>query len=611
MANRFFRTKLNQPSAEQLALPFYGSLPKDPIELLKWKIYVRERAIDDLEFREWFLQCCARDICFFAASLLWLHETRPVPGQELGKFPFMPDCDQADLLTWISQFGGTVDMTISKTRGIGLSYIVCIVVLWLWLFHGEKLEFALVTKDLDSLDVKDRPGSLLGKLDLLFDELPAWMKVDESGKKILDRTVTHHNFTNLRNGNAMRGFAASDDKLRSGRFYLVVLDEAAFFPSDIQRWVTSGHGVTHSIIWLSTFDGTSNMFFRLANCEDKHIDLIRLETWWCDNPRWAAGRYVSRNGQIEILDPTYKFPSDYNFSHDDPGIERSPMVDKAFNRPGADKQRVKEEIYGVAVKDSRKLFNSAKILAILEKPEKELWRGDYKDGEWIADESGPVKLWVKPDCFTGVYAAGADPSLGGVMGAKAGFAIMDVRTGLFVLTARFEGLDQVAFAQKAVAICKAVCGPRGAGLCTLAWESTGIGAPFSAEVARLRYPAVFQEPTKSTPGCHNTDKGEAWLLELGRAMVEKDGIIKCGDAFADFKAWEYDREFRLIFASQDGHGDLGIACAISWRAGAQRRKSILDAQKREKKSAERELYEFDVGRRKQTYSDRFERRKRA
>lgn len=615
MANKLFKTKLNEPSAEQLALPYYGLLPTDYIGLLKWKLYCRERALTDLEFREWFLQACAADVCFFAASLIWIHETRPIAGMELGKFPFMPDCDQADLLAWLAKYAGTSDMTCSKTRGIGLSYIVCILIKWLWLFHGESIEFAMVTKDLDSLDVKDRPSSLLGKLDLIFSELPAWMKVGDDGKTILNRTVTHHNFTNLRNGNVITGMAAGDDKLRSGRFYFVVLDEAAFFPSDVQRWIPSAQGATFSVLWLSTFDGTSNMFYRLSTNDDPNIDVVRLETFWEDNPRWAAGKYVSKNGIIEILDQTYKFPIDYTFSHDDPGLPRSPMVDAAFRRPGADKQRVKEEIYGLAVKDSRKLFSGKATLEIFDRcPIRHVWRGDYIDGQWCEDETGPVKLWVKPDCFTSMYAAGADPSLGSIMGAKAGFAVMDVKTGLYVLTARFEGLDAINFAQKCVAICKAICGPRSAGACQLAWESTGINFAFTGEVARLRYPSTYCEPGKDgRPGCHNQDKGEGWLLEMGRAITAKDAIIKCIDAINEFRAWEYDRKFDLIFACTEGHGDLGIACAITWRAGGKRRKAIIDQQKKEREKTANELKEYSQNQGKLTYSDRFggSRRKRA
>ncbi len=606
MANRFLKTKLNTPSPEQIALPYYNLLPKDYIGLLKWKLYVRERALTDLEFRAWFLQCCAADIAFFAASLLWIHETRPIEGKKVGKFPFTPDCDQVDLLAWLAKYAGTIDITCSKTRGIGMSYIVLILTLWLWLFHGEKIEFALVTKDLDSLDAKDKPSTLLGKMDLLFDELPAWMKVDADGNKILNRTTTHHNFQNLKNGNTITGYAATDAKLRSGRFFLVILDEAAFFPADIQRWISSAHGVTFCIIWLSTFDGTSNMFYRLATDDDPKLNMVRMETWWDDNPRWAAGKYISRNGQIEILDKTYKFPPDYEFSHDDPGIPRSPMVDAAFRRPGADKQRVKEEIYGAAVKDSRKLFSSPRTLKVFEEsPLRPVWIGDYKDGEWIEDSEGPIQLWTRPDTFTGVYVVGADPSLGSITGAKAGLAAMDIKTGLYVLMARFSGLDCIAFAQKSVQICRALAGPRGAGYAILAWESTGIGGAFTSEVKRLRYPAVYHEPGKGTPGCHNPDKGEAWLLELGRAITEKDGIIKSSDCFDELRSWEYNRKFELVFTGMDGHGDLGQAAAITWRAGAQKRRAIIESRKKEQAAAGLEINRENEKRKKSTYSDRF------
>lgn len=608
MPNRHLITKLLDPSPEQLALPFYNLLPKDEVGLMLWRVYVRERALHDLEFRAAFLQMCAADVAFFAASVVWLHETRVIEGQALGKFPLLPDCDQVDLLSWLAKFAGSVDITCSKTRGIGLSYLICIILIWLWYFHGESLEFAVVTKDESSLDLKDRPSSLMGKLDLIYSELPSWMKVDENGNDILDRTVTKHKFQNTRNGNTIGGFVATDDKLRSGRYFIIVLDEAAFLPADVQRWVAAAHGSALSIIWISTFDGTSNMFYRIATDDDRLKDVVRMETWWDANPRWAAGKYVSVNGRIEILDPTYVFPKDYEFSHEDPGVPRSPMVDKAFNRPGADKQRVKEEIYGVAVKDSRKLFNKGVIAKVQKSVEsrKPVWRGDYLNEEWVEDEEGPIELWVRPDSFTGVYVFGADPSLGTLTGAKAGLAAIDIKTGMFVLAARFSDLDAIAFAQKSVSLCKALAGPRGTGYARLAWETTGIGTAYSGEVARLRYPSLWYEPGKTTPGCHNQDRGEAWLLELGRAITSEDCIIVSKDCLADLKAWEYDRKFDLIFASQDGHGDLGIATALAWRAARDKRRAVLQAAKADNNTQRNEILEHNAKMRRQPWSAKFD-----
>lgn len=601
--NTHLITKLNQPSKAQLALPFYNLLPKDEVGLLKWRIYVRERCLHDLEFRNQIRMMCSKDIAFFAATFIWLHETRQLAGQALGKFPLFPDCDQVDLLAWLAANIGAIDITCSKTRGIGLSYLICIVLLWLWLFHGEQLEFAVVTKDETSLDQRDRPSSFMGKLDLLFDNLPSWLKVDSNGNKLLDRTVTKHRFQNLSNGNIIGGYVATDDKLRSGRFYCVILDEAAFLPADVQRWIAAAHGTTNSIVWISTFDGTSNMFYRISVDDCPTRNIVRIETWWTANPRWAAGMYVSKNGIIEYLDPTYKYEPDYPYSHDDPGMLRSPMVDAAFNRPGADKQRVKEEIYGITIKDSRKLF-SRELLALLQRSiTPPVWSGDIFDGEWIEDEEGPIKLWVLPANLTGVYALGADPGLGQY--AKAGLAAIDIKTGLTVLTARFEGMDCITFANKSIEVCKALCGPRGSGYARLAWESTGIGGAYSSEIKRLRWPAVWTEPGKATPGCHNSDRGEAWLLELGRALSAKDGIIRCRDALNDFEAWEYDRNYNLIFASTDGHGDLGMAIAIAWRAAKERREAIIKTDKQQR-TVVNEIAEENRRQRNQHWSSKFE-----
>lgn len=92
------KTELGKPSPQQLALPFYNLIPHTPLDCLQWKLYVRKRCIEDLEFRALIIDACRRDVCFFANSLCWIFEPRPPRSLPLTLWP-----DQADVLCWFAE----------------------------------------------------------------------------------------------------------------------------------------------------------------------------------------------------------------------------------------------------------------------------------------------------------------------------------------------------------------------------------------------------------------------------------------------------------------------------------------------------------------------------
>ena len=140
-----------EPSAEALALPFFNLLPEDKVGLLKVRLYIRKRCLRDLEFRESILQMCKHDCAFFCMILCWFHETRETEDQ-IGEFPAFLDPDQVDILAWWQKWVGTIDITVEKTRGVGLSYLSVVFSIWLWLFKPSGVEVGVLSKDKTSLE---------------------------------------------------------------------------------------------------------------------------------------------------------------------------------------------------------------------------------------------------------------------------------------------------------------------------------------------------------------------------------------------------------------------------------------------------------------------------
>lgn len=610
--NRKYETIWGQPLEITTQLPFSPLLPSDTIGLLKWRLYVRERCLHDKDFRDLIDQMCEQDCIFFILTFVYFHETRETE-ENIGVFPAILDPDQEDILAVFQKHCGKIDGVVDKTRGIGLSYLVAAFCIWKWRYNKNRIEIGLVSKDDRALDVKDRPSTLMGKLDMIFEHLPAWMRFTPSGELVLRRTHTNHIFEHKFNKNLIQGYTSGDDNLRSARLNLCFVDEGAFLEVQDQRFLASAYGTCPSIWWISTHNGRGTLFHRMT--ENTTANLIRLSTYWWNNRRCRVGMYKSVNGRIEILDKDYDFPKNhpdgYEFSHDHAPLPRSIFTDKAFNRPEVDPQRVFEELYGVASLDSRQLIPQDILDSVAQFCTQPICRGflDPVTGEFREDNlNGPIYFWHDPmNPFTSLYYIGCDPSLGVVDAALAGLCVIDAATGRQVISAAFETCPPAELANIAVQLAKLITGPRGAGFCTIAYESTGINVAFATELNRLQWPAIFME--RNSPGVHNRDRGMSWIMELGRAISTKEAVISDARILDDLSNFEVENDtFELLYTGQQGHGDLVIASAIAWWAARQRRQSYLTSQKKRRElqvGIEAEPIFRDRKRKNEVWSNKF------
>lgn len=571
-------TKLNAPSAEALALPFYNLLPKDPVGLMKWRIYARERAIDDLEFRGALLQMAEKDVAFFATTFCWIHETR---GREAKSFPIDLWEDQVDVLAWLAQELGMRDILVEKSRGIGLSWLCCILSIWAWLY-GDTEEIAFVSKDDSSLDIKDRPSTLMGKLDFLFAHLPAWMREDENGKSILKRTASStHKFENLSNGASILGFVPTNNKLRSGRYRYVFFDEFAFLErTDMERLMAASQHTTFCRMYVSTHNGTG-LFYYLSR--DTETTLFKIRTFWWANPDRYAGAYKSDKGRIDFLDGSYNYDAEYQYIAD--GLLRSPWFDAELERAGAALQATLEELNGIAAISTRKLFRPHVLEVANMRAKPPIRSGNFTDiGTYEDDLDGDFLWWVIPGTLMGPFVVGADPAQGLPGGDYSALAVIDIPTGQIICTAALTLIPPPVFAATAIHLARYLVGERGDGWAQIAYETTGaVGASFGEELKRQNYGGIWKNDGDKV-GYQNPDANESILHELSRAIYAQEITVYDENAIAEFQFYEYNvktgqqgtKRYVLDWMGQDGHGDRSTAIAISWLAAKRRRSVFLD-----------------------------------
>lgn len=124
------------------------------------------------------------------------------------------------------------DLFIEKSRDMGVSWIVCCVLVWFWIFQ-KKFQSLIGSRKEDYVD-NGLIDSLFGKIDYIIRHLPfrpegftsknrAYMKLESPVR-----------------GSSIQGESANDNFSRAGRHNVVVFDELAFWQHQQQSWESAG-----------------------------------------------------------------------------------------------------------------------------------------------------------------------------------------------------------------------------------------------------------------------------------------------------------------------------------------------------------------------------------
>ena len=575
-------TKLFSPSQAQKDAPFFHLLPTDPIKLLKWKIYVRQRCVYDLEFRRLVLEAGRRDILFFAATFVWIFEPRPPRA-----IPFTPWCDQADVISWMVEcIFSHRDMGVEKSRGIGMSWNIIIVFYWLW-FYTSEVKLGCMSKDEAVLDGDDA-NYLLGKFVYIHEHMPYWARCDENGNDILSRNRTRHTLINLRNGGTFQGFPSTDSKVRSLRFTAFFYDEFAFFSGNVQEQLNSSVHTAPSRIFISTWNGSNNVFHSIMRRLSSTM-LRVLSYWWANPERWK-GAYRFENGRINFLDPDYQHTPDYPFVED--GLLRSPWVDFELSRAGSDMQTSLEELYGLQAESGRKFFRSStvdimdtssdaprRVGGIVKVKTGWEFQDGYKDR--FDPGKGDIRVWGDVgEGRGGPFVAGCDLSFG----AGASYStleVIDVVSGSQVLEFGSNLLNPDEFCEYVVRILGWLNGPNGDSHTLLNFENNGEqGNIFGRTLRRIGYGNVSRRnysynisrgKEQEYLGMKNKDGGMMIFVELERAVRAGELHIKSNRIGEEASNYDKDEKGKPEYPrTLETHGDYIMGLALSWEEAKDR-----------------------------------------
>ena len=234
---------------------------------------IRERAtVLDAAARDPVLQAalkkrCELDVVYFIDNFVWTFDPRKEPSDLPFKlYPFQESAAREIL----SAIETGEDILIEKSRDMGLSWLVCAIFVWIFVFR-KGYNTLIGSRKEDLVDELGNLSTLFEKLRFTLRWLPFWLKPEGYIEK---RHASFLKLLNPENGNSITGESSNPNFGRGGRYKAVLLDEFAFWPCDDAVWASLAQS-TPCRIALSTPYGRANKYARLAQDERYERVLIK------------------------------------------------------------------------------------------------------------------------------------------------------------------------------------------------------------------------------------------------------------------------------------------------------------------------------------------------
>lgn len=253
--------------------------------VLEYRALITRQYLEDADFRAATDAAGAEDNALWLTLFGWIWEPRTRPGQPAGHVPFIPFAWQVRTLRWLDARIADLDVApdgfISKSRGLGLSWIICA-----WAVHGflyrTPWDGLLASRDQDYVDKAGNKKALFWKCDYILDHLPPPMLPDGFSTKRGTPTRSDMQMTNPVNGNALTGEAATANLGRGDRKTWAFVDEPVAF-RDFGEAFDTLDGTTDHRLCGGTEKGLSEFRRMWTEAKVRNPDSV-LELDWHLNP---------------------------------------------------------------------------------------------------------------------------------------------------------------------------------------------------------------------------------------------------------------------------------------------------------------------------------------
>jgi hypothetical protein len=501
---------------------WHEAVPRGPLDNLRWRKMVLERAEGDPALQADLMAVCGQDILFWINTFVFTYNPRSVHRV----WPFCTfDFQDRAVLKILQCVEEQRDLVVLKSREMGASWLCMIVQDWLTIFKPRN-KFLSVTRNAALVDDPADPDSLFWKLDFIHKYLPSWMlEADKLKRKKM--SYVYEKSQSTINGQATTGAAGV-----GGRATAMFIDEFSRIEEAAELYQSTAD-TTGCRIFNFTFTDNVNTAYQLS--ERDNIEKLRMH--WSEHPHKNRGlyQYDLQANKLNRLDLKFEYPVDFNFVMD--GKLRSPWYDAECKRR-ANSRDIAMNLDIDAKGAMYQFFDTIMVKDIVgELCREPYWEGDIEFDEdtgkfhrFVKRQGGPVKLWCHLDgqgfppwC---PYGAGADISAG--TGATPSvLSVSNCQTGEKVLEYANAFIKPERFAALCVAVCQQFHGPQDGGA-LFAWEQQGPGEALGKRVVELHYPYVYYNernaalphlgnPITDKPGWYPNNTARRVLLEEYRA----------------------------------------------------------------------------------------------
>lgn len=572
----------------------YLLIPKSPAENLAFRRRMIEAGDADPGVARALWWMCREDILFYVNTFCWTFS--PKDYADSPHRPFNTWDVQDGVFTAVSGAIGKHDIACPKSREMGLTWCCLTAIEHRWHFWDGQT-FLICSRKEELVDKRGSPKSLFWKIDYLHKFQPKWLLPSNRSLGDADPNRTRSHLENADNGSVIDGEATVPDLGRGDRLTAIFLDEAAFM-DNARAIARATRDATLCRILNSTPNGTGgigNEFYR--SCHNPQWKVKRVH--WSQHPEKCRGAYRWGEGEIELLDPDFKYPEGFPFIRD--GKLRSPWYDLQCARANSERE-ISEELDVDFWGSGEQFFKGAMIESYRqENAMPPYYRGMYrqavikgklgeeiKKGPWRWWESakGQFKIWGTLHPATSIpfgdeFAAGCDiaAGTGGDFSSNSCLKVIDKRTGRVVASYATNTMDPKEFAELAIEVCKWFNNA------VLSWENDGpTGIQFGNEVIRIGYRNLYYSDVENLaykkktrkPGWCNRREGKASLLgEIQRAMRQGELRESDEDTLDELLQFVW-KDAKVVhdgsLATEDesgkgkAHGDRGIALGVAWEA---------------------------------------------
>lgn len=568
---------------------YHKIVPRSRKENLEFRRRLLVLCDEEPRYRAAVIKMCEADILFFINAFVWQYNPDEFDNEN---GPFITWDDQEE---WIfSIIDRTINQrkrcTCEKSRKMGFTWIALIIDTWLSLFFRDK-KFLWISHSEDAIDRANDKDSIFWKIGHIVSQLPSWMS--RGARK------TKQSFYFPHTKSVINGAAPTTISGVGGRATKITLDE--FAKQRTAKEILDNLQSTGPCLVISTHYGSGTYFADL--CKDPTE--FKVVAHWSKRPIFTRGlyRYSAALGRVEVLDPTYEFPPDYDFVADGspfggpfPGV-RSPWYDDECKQR-RDKRAVAMHLDIDPAGSGSQVFDRETMFRLIQNARDPYFLGDLDYDlrtcqvyELVVSKLGKLRFWLTLDkdgrAPRRKYVVGADIS-GGSGSSNSCVSVLNAETGEKVMDYATAEMGPETFATLVVAVCKFFADRKGEGA-KLIWDRGGPGETFGNRVMnQLYYRNLYLPVNESSLGKRVSDspgftsqpankatliKDYAYALATGRMTnLSKDSLVECLEFVYEDSGYITHSKSKGAAVDPSGarenHGDRVIADALAWKLAA-------------------------------------------